>query len=74
MRPVPKDYKDRIELFERGRELLVEFTRDYLKRIEFEKQTDQTMVAMRIERVVMGLVLAERNLKEHLMSAKIGEP
>lgn len=73
MKAVPKDYKERIELFERGRELLVSFTRDYLSRIEFEKLTDQTVVAVRIERVVMGLVLAERRLKARVMTAKLGD-
>lgn len=73
MKAVPKDYKERMELFERGREFLVTFTREYLSQLQLEKHTDQTMVAMKIERVVMGLVLAERKLKIGIMTAKIDD-
>lgn len=73
MKAVPKDYKERMELFERGREFLVTFTREYLNQLQLEKHTDQTMVAMKIERVVMGLVLAERKLKIGIMTAKLDD-
>lgn len=63
----------RAELFRRGSHLMVDFTREYLNRLQLEKHTDQTMVAIKIERVVMGLVLAERKLKARLMTAKLDD-